>query len=152
MDNKGMVQNQNALGDVAVNGILAGIGAGLVGALFLIILGLATGVTVSETLERFDPQQSGNAMVGIIAHLGVSAVYGVLFAVLLRPLNRRITMTTILSLVFGLIYGLALMLIAELLFTSGIKAGLGDIPRYQFALFHIIYGVTLAGLMKTKFR
>jgi hypothetical protein len=111
-------------------------------------MGLIDGVTVSETLERFDPQQSENAIVGIIGHLGVSAVYGVLFAVLHRTLSRWIPMTTISNLVLGLLYGLTLILIAELLFTSGIETGLSEIPQVEFALFHVFSSLALAFLFE----
>jgi NhaP-type Na+/H+ or K+/H+ antiporter len=143
MRNKGITQKRSTLGDAAVDGLIAGIIAGVVGALFLIIVGLASGDTVLVMLSRFDPRQSENAIVGIVGHLGVSAVYGSFFAVLYRPLSRRLPTKPALNLVIGLLYGLILMLIAELLLVSGIETALGEIPTVQFALFHVIYGLSL---------
>ena len=114
-------RDQVSVGDVAVDGLLSGVVAGVAAALYLVIIGLFSGETIHSTLGRFDPQVAGNAILGIFVHLGMSAVYGGLFAVLYRPIRRRMPTSPVLNLVIGLIYGIILMLVAELVFN--INAG-----------------------------
>ncbi len=138
-----MINERKTVGDVAVDGLLSGVVAGVAAALYLVIIGLFSGETFHSTLGRFDPQQTGNAILGIFVHLGMSAVYGGLFAVLYRPIRRRMPTSSVLNLIIGLIYGIILMLVAELVFNSGIESALDDISEIQFALFHIIFGLVL---------
>ncbi len=143
-----MINERKTVGDVAVDGLLSGVVAGVAAALYLVIIGLFSGETFHSTLGRFDPQQTGNAILGIFVHLGMSAVYGGLFAVLYRPIRRRMPTSPVLNLIIGLIYGIILMLVAELVFNSGIESVLDDISIIQFALFHIIFGLVLVVMIE----
>ena len=143
-----MINERKTVGDVAVDGLLSGVVAGVAAALYLVIIGLFSGETVHSTLGRFDPQQAGNAILGIFVHLGMSAVYGGLFAVLYRPIRRRMPTSPVLNLVIGLIYGIILMLVAELVFNSGIESALDELSKIQFALFHIIFGLVLVVMIE----
>lgn len=143
-----MINERKTVGDVAVDGLLSGVVAGVAAALYLVIIGLFSGETFHSILGRFDPQQTGNAILGIFVHLGMSAVYGGLFAVLYRPIRRRMPTSPVLNLVIGLIYGIILMLVAELVFNSGIESALDDISKIQFALFHIIFGLVLVVMIE----
>lgn len=143
-----MINERKTVGDVAVDGLLSGVVAGVAAALYLVIIGLFSGETFHSTLGRFDPQQTGNAILGIFVHLGMSAVYGGLFAVLYRPIRRRMPTSPVLNLIIGLIYGIILMLVAELVFNSGIESALDDISKIQFALFHIIFGLVLVVMIE----
>ncbi|MFN2223925.1 MAG: hypothetical protein ACK2UH_15310, partial [Candidatus Promineifilaceae bacterium] len=64
-------------GDAAVDGLLAGIVAGLAMALFLLVVGALSGVTPAGVIGRFDPAQANSPVVGLFTHLAVSAIYGV---------------------------------------------------------------------------
>jgi hypothetical protein len=143
-----MINERKTVGDVAVDGLLSGVVAGVAAALYLVIIGLFSGETFHSTLGRFDPQQTGNAILGIFVHLGMSAVYGGLFAVLYRPIRRRMPTSPVLNLIIGLIYGIILVLVAELVFNSGIESALDDISKIQFALFHIIFGLVLVVMIE----
>src|SRR3990172_2995110 len=72
------------LGDAAVDGLLAGGGAGVLMAAYLIVAGLVMGETVGVVLGRFDPGQGGAPLVGALAHLATAGVYGVIFGLLGR--------------------------------------------------------------------
>ena len=69
-------------GDTAVDGLLAGILAGLGMAAYLILSGLLSGTSPAIILGRFDPTMDGGWLVGSAAHLAVSGIYGVGFALL----------------------------------------------------------------------
>lgn len=131
------------VGDTAVDGLLAGILAGLVMAVYLILSGFFNGLSPAATLGRFDPSQQGGWLSGILAHLAVSAVYGVIFALLLAlPVRRRPSLRH-LGWLFGLAYGLILLALA-----SGILLPVAGSPMLQFgtvhlALAHALYGVVL---------
>jgi hypothetical protein len=143
-----MINERKTVGDVAVDGLLSGVVAGVAAALYLVIIGLFSGETFHSILGRFDPQQTGNAILGIFVHLGMSAVYGGLFAVLYRPIRHRMPTSPVLNLVIGLIYGIILMLVAELVFNSGIESALDELSKIQFALFHIIFGLVLVVMIE----
>ncbi len=143
-----MINERKTVGDVAVDGLLSGVVAGVAAALYLVTIGLFSGETFHSILGRFDPQQTGNAILGIFVHLGMSAVYGGLFAVLYRPIRRRMPTSPVLNLVIGLIYGIILMLVAELVFNSGIESALDELSKIQFALFHIIFGLVLVVMIE----
>ena len=68
------------IGDTAVNGLIAGILAGLVMAAYLVLSGVLSGFSPAVMLGRFDPGMDGRWLIGTLAHLAVSGVYGVIFA------------------------------------------------------------------------
>ena len=81
-------QKHKTMGDTAVDGLLAGILAGLGMAAYLVLAGLLTGVAPAVMLGRFDPRQAGNWLTGSVAHLAMSGVYGIIFALLFWGLVR----------------------------------------------------------------
>ncbi len=144
--NKAMIREKTA-GDVAVDGILAGVGAGVVSAVFLLVAGLVAGEGPGIVLARFDPALKGSALSGTLLHLGISAVYGALFATLYRPVVRRWPHALRLGWLLGLAYGFILLLLAEGTLQSGLNSGLMDVPAVQFAVFHLLYGLVLGFIL-----
>lgn len=142
-----MLEVEKGLGDAAVDGLLAGSVAGVTSGLYLLIAGWITGETPAIMLGRFDPRADANALVGILVHLAVSAVYGALFVVLYRPMVRRWPAFRKATWLFGLIYGLLLMLLAETIFLSGLNSPLAEVPTEHFLLFHVVYGLTLGFIL-----
>ena len=136
------------LGDAAVDGLLAGGGAGVLMAAYLIVAGLVMGETVGVVLGRFDPGQGGAPLVGALAHLATAGVYGVIFGLLGRfvPRGWRGRVPGWLA---GLVYGLALFAVALVLLPA-VASPLQEIPRLHFAVAHVIYGLTLGFLFHRK--
>ena len=138
-----MSLKKKSIGDVAIDGLVAGLVGGIVGALILLVLGLFSGNSTLNILQRFDATANGSPLLGTVMHLAVSVIYGALFAILLKliiqvwPAARRI------SWLLGMIYGLILMLLAEVIFSSGFNSQLEETSLIDFTLFHIAYGVTL---------
>ena len=136
------------LGDAAVDGLLAGGGAGLLMAAYLIVAGLAMGETVGVVLGRFDPGQGGAPLVGALAHLATAGVYGVIFG-LLRRFVPRGWRGRVPGWLAGLVYGLALFAVALVLLPA-VASPLQEIPRLHFAVAHVIYGLTFGFLIHRK--
>lgn len=142
-EGKHTLVKEKTVGDTAVDGLLAGIMAGIVAAVFLLVAGLISGQMPGSVLARFDPTLEGSTLMGGLMHLAISAVYGALFAVLVRPLGRRWPRVSNLGWLLGAFYGLVLMFLAKALFITGLNSGLREFTTFNFAAFHIIYGIVL---------
>lgn len=88
MEKAYLTQEKKSLGDTAVDGLVAGLPAGLQMAVVLVLAGLLSGTPLLETLGYFDPAQAGNWLTGLLAHLAVAAIYGVVFALLRAAVGR----------------------------------------------------------------
>ena len=130
-------------GDTAVDGLLGGaLGGGLM-AIYLVITGLISGDGIGVTMGRFTPPGNSSPLVGTIAHLAVSALYGVIFALALAIIGRIWPNTSKLSWLLGAIYGLTLWLAAEFIVLPAADSPLQMIQPVHFALAHLVYGLTL---------
>lgn len=148
-DSEGLTQKETTLGDAAVDGLLAGGGAGLLMAAYLIVVGLALGETLGATLGRFDPSRGGQPVEGALAHLAVSGIYGALFGMgwQIVPRGWRGRWT---GLGAGLVYGLALFAVAIAVILPGTTSPLSEIPALHFAAAHALYGLALGWLMSRR--
>lgn len=142
-----VTQRTKTIGDVAVDGLLAGMGAGLVMGVLLILLGLLAGVGPLDTLGRFDPAEGGSAAIGGLLHLAVSGIYGVIFAIGYRFLAGRWATLRRFGWLLGAGFGLALWLAAQFIILSGLHTPLAEIASLHFALGHLVYGATLGYLL-----
>jgi len=142
-----LAHKRKSIGDVAVDGLFAGMTAGLAMAATLLLLGVVSGTGVAETLGRFDPGADGSALVGALLHLAVSGLYGALFALIYHPLRGRLPVLVRPGWPVGVAYGLTLWLAAQFLLLPDLNAGLSGIAPWQFALAHLVYGALLGSLM-----
>ena len=140
------------LGDAAVDGLLSGIAAGIVMAVYLIVVGLVTGEAPGMVLSRFDPGEKPSPLTGALMHLAVAGVYGMLFALGRRLIVRRWPFNTSLSWLAGLAYGLVLLILATTVILPGTGSPLREIPFPHFAVTHVLYGLTLGALMGRQAR
>lgn len=74
--------------DAAVDGLLAGIGAAIIMALFLLAAGFLSGDSPAIVLGRFDPLEGGSPLTGLLTHLAVAAIYGLVFGLIFLALVR----------------------------------------------------------------
>jgi heme A synthase len=138
------------IGDAAIDGLLAGIVAGLVMILFLLVTRILSGGSLAEVIGRFDPSGANNLVTGALAHLAVSAIYGAIFGLLfivlirLRPTLRRFGWLA------GLIYGLLLYAIALGAFSAGIDSGLADYSAPVLLISHALYGLVAGFVVGRK--
>lgn len=139
-------QRGKTIGDVAVDGLLSGMAAGLVMGIALLLLGIASGSEPGEMLGRFDPGNEGSPLAGGLMHLAVSGLYGIVFALAGR-LMARWTRWQRHGWWLGVVYGLGLWLAAQWVLLPGTGSTLTTIPRPLFATAHVIYGAVLGFLV-----
>ena len=135
------------MGDAAVDGLLGGLGASIVMALVLVVLGLTGGQAPLSTLIHFDPSGS-SALTGALMHLAAGGVYGALFGMGWHLAAR----SNLPGWLAGIIYGLALLALAEGVILPGAHSPLLAIPLWQFAIAHIVYGLTMGWSLNRKWR
>ena len=136
-------------GDAAVDGLLAGAGAGLVMALYLVVAGVAYGDDIPSTLSRFDPASGQSPVIGALAHLAVASIYGALFGLSTKFLGQRLGSARARGLA-GTLYGLGLYVFAAGVLLPAWGSFLQQVPAIHFAIAHLLYGVTLGLLAGRK--
>jgi len=139
------------MGNTAVDGLLAGLVGGAAMALFLAAAGWLAGVSPLTTLAYFDPAQTGSWLTGLLAHLAVSAIYGVVFGLLLGIVGR-IRPSALRGLwLWGIGYGLALWLLGLGMVLTAVGAPLAQIPAWEFAMAHLLYGLAAGYRLQTSY-
>ncbi len=126
-------------GDTAVSGLLAGIVAGVVMAAFLAAAGFAGGESVAQVLAHFGTAEGASPVAGLLTHLAVSGIYGIVWGYLSRIVRRLLPAPAWLM---GLAYGLLLFLVAQGVFLAGPTLLIG-VSTLQFLIAHGIYGLAL---------
>ena len=130
-------EQTRGVGELAVDGLLTGLGAGMVMALYLTGAGLAGGESAAAMLGRFDPGGSGNVVAGGLAHLAISAVYGAVFGAA-RKVTHRLP-----AWLAGLGYGALLLGLANGILAAPVGTALRAIAPWHFLAAHLVYGLTL---------
>ena len=142
MDKAYLAQKKSA-GDTAVDGLVAGLPAGIGMAIVLTLTGLLSGRPPLVTLGYFDPAQAGNWLTGLLAHLAVSAIYGVVFALLMGIVGRIRPSLTRLVVLWGAVYGLLLLTVAYGVWFTAVTSPLSQIAAWQMGAAHVVYGLSL---------
>ena len=140
------VQSTNA-GDAAVAGLLRGLAAGLAMAAFLVAAGLLRGQGPANTLAAFTMSgqpAASNALTGLLGHLAVAGVYGLIWGLAWRLLGGR---TAIPAWLGGLVYGLLLWGVSQLLVRS-VGSSLAQIVPWALLAGHLLYGLILGVLSR----
>lgn len=149
MEKSRFVKMEKSTGETAVDGLMAGMVAGLAMALVLALGGLFSGRQPLVTLGYFDPARVSNWLTGLLAHLAVSAIYGVVFTLLLRLVGW--IRPSLLSQIWlwGLGYGLLLYGLASGVVFTAVANPLTQITAWQMGAAHLLYGLVL-GLRLAK--
>ena len=132
---KGTAIRNTTMGDAAVDGLLGGMTAGVVMAIYLVVFSFIGGEG-SAVLGRFDPNNQ-SVLVGTLLHLAVSGVYGAVFGIGWKYM-RRLNLPAWLV---GLAFGVALFLLAEFVLLTTSQLPLANISFVQFGIGHAIYGL-----------
>jgi hypothetical protein len=140
--------------DASVDGLFAGLLAGTIMLIALVVMGAVQGVGLVEVLSRFAINEPRTALSGLLLHLAVSGVYGMAFGLAWAILQRwfRAGVASWISLPVGLVYGLLLAVIAQTWILPNTAGGLGELPLYQFFGAHLIYGICLGWYFQRKSR
>jgi drug/metabolite transporter (DMT)-like permease len=138
--------------DAAVDGLLAGIGAAIIMALFLLAAGFLSGDSPAIVLGRFDPLEGGSPLTGLLTHLAVAAIYGLVFGLIFLALVQLRPSLMKFGWLAGLVYGLLLYGIARGAFFAGANSGLAQFSTISLLLAHLIYGLLTGILVYRKWR
>ena len=141
--------------DAAVDGLVAGLGAGILMAFFFLAVQWALyAESPGATLARFDPGAQPTAMTGLMVHLAVSAVYGLVFGFVYWLLDRWLPQSRggWLTAGIGVLYGSAIFLVAVLTFSQRAGPAYFGFSPLVFWLAHVFYGGPLAMLVSRMWR
>lgn len=138
-----------ALGDAAVEGLLAGMAAGAVMAAFILLVEWVTGSAPLMVLGYFDASGGGSPLAGLFTHFAVAGVYGVIFGLITARLTRVPRMWMI---AFGIVYGIAIFAVAEWVILPRTVSALAQVPFRVMALAHGIYGAALGVVFASERR
>lgn len=138
-----LTRNKSSL---AVDGVIYGVVAGAAMFLSLIALAALSGEAPGVILARFSSSGITSPMLGVMGHLGVSAIYGVLFGVVAWPLLSRFSTSKTSAVFGGILYAGFLILFAQIAILPGTNSSLSQFPFWQWVLGHCIYGLVLGSL------
>jgi hypothetical protein len=141
-----LIKVRSSSGDAAVDGLLYGVGAGIVMAIYLVVINLLIGTGVAATLSAFDLGEGTSPVRGAVIHLAVAAIYGMLFSLIYRLIGRGRSIGRGSSVLIGLAYGLLMWLITQIALAAGINVALSSLPAGHFAVAHALYGLALGWL------
>ena len=151
-ESKSMERGNRSLGDSAVDGLFGGAIAGVFMGIYLVIGGLINGEGPGTVMGHFSPSEGGSPLLGSLAHLAASAVYGAIFALMLGQIGRIRPSLLRFSWLLGAGYGLGLWLAAEFVILPAVDSPLQLIPPIQFALSHLVFGLVLGAAVGRAFR
>lgn len=129
----------STVGDAAVEGLIHGIVAGVVMAAYLVVTGLLAGDSPATVLGGFGLEGGTAPLAGLLGHLAVSGVYGIIWGLLWRLVRGRSGVPGWLA---GIAYGLALFLASQVLLPAA-GSSLLAVPAGHLAVAHVIYGLVL---------
>lgn len=142
--------NKEGIGNLAVDGLIYGLVGGVAMYLFMAAVSIISRDGLGNLLGRFSVGGLTTPLQGLLGHLAVSAIYGLLFGVLIWPVLRRISTRPISGWIGGLVYAGCLFLLAQLTILPMTDSPLGEIPAWHFALGHAVYGLVLGGMFSRK--
>ena len=142
---------QKSMGDTAVDGLLAGLVGGVAMALFMVVISWLTGIPPQTMLAYFDPAKTGGWLTGLLAHLSVSAIYGVVFGLLMAGLGWLRPSLLSWQWLWGVGYGLLLWLLGLGVVLTAVASPLDQIPTWEFVLAHLLYGLVVGYRLQTSY-
>lgn len=151
MDNTDNIsENKSNLSNMAVDGLIYGLGSGLAMFACLAVFGLLSGDSPVSTMSRFGVEGLSSPWQGLFGHLSVSVIYGALFGILVWPVRTYLASREILGWLAGLIYAVLLLIAAQLVLFPNTSSSLEAIPLWQWVTAHVVYGLVLGGLFARK--
>lgn len=143
-------ENKSSISTLAVDGVIYGVAAGVAMFLSLIVLALLSGEAPGVMLSRFSSAGISSPILGLFGHLGVSAIYGVFFGILIWPVLSRTPSRKISAGLGGILYAGILVLLAQIAILPGMNSPLSQIPFWQWALGHAVYGLVLGSIFSRR--
>jgi hypothetical protein len=142
------VHKELKFSEVAVDGLFAGLLAGLAMAAWLAVTALLRSETLSDLFSRFYPARAVTPLAGLLLHLAVSSVYGILFSLVwyLASNIQRFSLSAQPAAALGVGYGVALFFLAWYVLLPASASPLRQLPLWQFGSSHLVYGLVVGWL------
>ena len=142
------VRKEIKFSELAVEGLFAGLLAGLAMAAWLAVTALIRVESLSDLFSGFYPAQAVTPLTGLLLHLAVSSVYGILFGLVwyLASNLRHFAPSAWQAAASGVGYGVVLFLLAWNILLPASASPLRQIPLWQFGFAHLVYGLILGWL------
>lgn len=139
---------ETRVGDAAVEGLLNGIFAGIAMAAWIVAVEWVNGVPPQTALGYFDPGENGSPLTGLVLHLAVAGVYGLVFGILtfLVLRIRGVSPKSWWGPVLGALYGLVILGVASSIILPQTASELQALPLWTLTAAHLIYGLGLGTL------
>jgi len=151
MDKTGLISgNKLGVSNLAVDGLIYGLISGVAMVLSLAAFALLSGESPGAYLERFSTGELTSPIQGLLSHLAVSAIYGALFGALIWSVLVRFSHIKTISIIGGLVYAALLLLLAQTAILPSTGSPLAQLPFWQWAVGHAVYGLTLGVLFARK--
>ena len=147
-----LIQTSSSTGDAAVDGLFGGAVAGVMMAIYLVVIGSVAGGSLAATLSIFDLGQGSSPVRGALVHLAISTIYGVVFGLGQRLIGHGHPVWRGYTVIIGLAYGLLLWVMTQIAFAGGLNVPLSNLPIVHFAAAHALYGLTLGWLSSRSIR
>lgn len=146
-----LAREKYSFSDAAVDGLLNGVIAGVFMGIYVLLIFLVGGLPVEEVMSYFDDSRS-SPLFGAVIHLAVSAIYGLIFGLIILPItSRRQNISgTWLAVISGMIYGVLLWGIANFLMLRE-SLPVGNVPGIHLLTSHLVYGILLSYLTQRSF-
>jgi hypothetical protein len=138
-----------SLGDAAVDGLFAGLAAGVLMGVYLFVLGFADGRPAIEVIPFLVIGREITPTTTVLIHLAISGIYGVLFGMVLF-LSRRGREPALrfgTGAALGLGYGLILALIARFILLPGSGSYMEGLGWLHLVGAHGLYGLSLGAFI-----
>jgi len=137
-----------SLNQAILDGLFSGFGAGAGMALFMLVVGFASGLGPRDVLVGFSPGPNAGPLAGIVTHLAVSGVYGLIFGLLDYFVFQHIRIMSFpwRGLILGGAYGSILWLFA-VGFVLSSNSPMLEFPAIGLVAAHLVYGMILGVLI-----
>lgn len=151
MDNPGLITgNKNSVSSFAVDGLFYGLTGGAAMILALTAFAWLSGEAPGVLLERFGTGAAVAPLSGLLSHLAVSAIYGIMFGAMVWPVLRFFSTLRVAGWLGGLVYAALLLLLAQTAILPASRSPLLQLHFWQWATAHGVYGLVLGGLFAQK--
>jgi len=146
-----LAREKYSFSDAAVDGLHNGVIAGVFMGIYVLLIFLLGGLPVEEVMSYFNDSTS-SPLYGAVIHIAVSAIYGLIYALIFLPItSRRQNISGIgLAVLPGMIYGVMLWGIAYFIILRE-SLPLGFAPSIHLLTSHLVYGVLLGFLTQRSF-
>jgi len=147
MDKTGqLLKTKESSKNLAVDGLLFGLVGGIAMAVILLAFALISGEAPATLLARFGTGNSTSPLQGLLSHLAVSATYGLLFGTVFWPLLKRLSSPKQFAWLGGIVYAVLLLLLSQFVLLPSAHSPLLQIPFWEWAAGHLVYGMVLGYL------